>query len=112
MMKGTEVPNPPRSVPHRPRLHVSCNLGIRQEPGSASLPCITVAVRRGAGAKKDSMRFRAILLWITAGSSISHLVPTRIDANFKGGGGGATPCVRREAPRAPLRFLRQYKATD
>ena len=26
-------------VPHKPRLHVSCNLGMRQEPGSASLPC-------------------------------------------------------------------------
>ena len=69
-----EVPNPRRSVPHKPCLHVSCNLGMRQEPGSASLPCTTVAVHRGAGAKKDSMRFCAIPLWITAGSFISHLV--------------------------------------
>ena len=38
-------------VRHKPRLHVSCNLGMRQEPGSASLPCTTVAVRRGAGEK-------------------------------------------------------------
>ena len=38
-------------VPHKPRLQVSCNLGMREEPGSASLPCTTVAVRRGAGAK-------------------------------------------------------------
>ena len=44
------------------------------KPGSASLPCITVVVRRGAGAKKDSMCFCAIPLWITAGSFISLLV--------------------------------------
>ena len=60
------------SVRHKPRLHVSCNLGMRQEPGGASLPCTIVAVRRGAGAKKDSMRFCAIPLWITTGSFISH----------------------------------------
>ena len=66
---GTYLRDTTVIVPHKPRLHVSCNLDMRQEPGS-----ITVAVRRGAGAKKDSMRFCAIPLWINTGSFISHLV--------------------------------------
>ena len=57
-MKGIEVPNPRRSSAcdcttqaTPPRVVQS---GERQEPGSASLPCTTVAVRRRAGVKKDS----------------------------------------------------------
>ena len=46
--------------------------GERQEPGSASLPCTTVAVRRRAGVEERLERFCAIPLWITAGSFISH----------------------------------------
>ena len=48
--------------------------GHAPRASSASLPCTTVAVRRGAGAKKDSVRFCAIPPWITPGSFISHLV--------------------------------------
>ena len=74
-MKGTEVPNPPRSVHvivrHKQRLHVSCNLGMRQEPGSASSPCTTVAVCCRAGAKRKT---RCASVPYRCGSFISHLV--------------------------------------
>ena len=51
----------------------------------ASLPCTTVAVHRGAGAKKDSMHFCAIPLWITTGSFISRLVSETHRRTFLGG---------------------------
>ena len=87
---------------------MSCNLilGMCQEPGSASLPCTTVAVGRVAGAKKDSMRFCAIPLWTTAGSFISHFVSESQWHQFVGGAqppassvqGGCSP------PRPPASY--------
>lgn len=83
---------------------MSCNLilGMCQEPGSASLPCTTVAVRRGAGTKKDSMRFCAIPLWTTAGCFISHFVSETHWHQFVGGRSPLRPAFRgAAAPRAP-----------
>ena len=71
-MKGTELPNPPPSSACDGMTQATPPRVMQQEPGSASLPCTTVAVRRRAGAKKDSMRFCAVPLWITAGSFMSY----------------------------------------
>ena len=63
-MKGTEVPTLGAAVHvvvrHKPRLHVSCNLGMRQ--------AYLVLQLLFAAEPGRSLRLCAIPLWITAGS--------------------------------------------
>ena len=83
------------------RLHVACKLACVKR--QSSLPC---TVRRGAGVKKDSMRFLAIPLWMTV-SQAGRRFFTRCSKNFRG---GTAPCIWRLGglqPPEPPHFLRQ-----
>ena len=90
-----------------------------QEPGSASLPCTTVAVRRGAGAQKDSIDALLCHTTVTtAGCFISYFVSETHSHQFVGGAQPLRPAFRGAAapassvqggcsPPRPPRFLRQ-----